>query len=241
MLHGAGDSHSAYDRLGKSMSLPQTAVLSISASIPDMFVSIPFDLGHTWFEEVDYFQTGMALPSNHPRRLRSLKSAVASLKAILSLLVKDNGWLPERIILFGFSCGACLAMETALDILLSDGDSTLSPSRPLGGAICVAGGVKINHKRTKDKETKGTSSINSTPILVVVGSNDPSFPPMQAKESKAIYDTLSHGKKSNVLIYTKKDKGHTMISSAEEMRAIMTFLSTKLVKRMTGLEDIAKR
>ena len=244
LLHGSGDSHLPYDCLAHKMALPQTACLSLSASIPNSFVTIPFDLGFTWFEEVDYYETGMELPPQHPRRLRSLEKAISSLNKILSCLIKDNGWISERIFLFGFSCGACLAMETVLDRMLHSNSSTHSSTCPLGGVVCVAGGIK-SKQSIKAAHPKNKSSIlrhQPTPILLVIGSNDTSFSPSQAQESKKIYASAVHSCMtgtttnipSNVTIHVQKNKAHGMISSAEEMHAIMVFLADKLVKRMVG-------
>ena len=85
-FHGAGDSHLPYDTLGKKMELPQTATLSLSAALSlnnlsnespttarknsSKFVELPFGLGYTWFEEMDY-STGETLSKDHSRRVKS--------------------------------------------------------------------------------------------------------------------------------------------------------------------------
>ena len=85
-FHGTGDSYIPYDKLGQQMQLPQTATLSLSASSSfnsddgddsssPKFTQLPFDLGYTWFEEMDY-NTGETLSKNHARRLSSLLHAV---------------------------------------------------------------------------------------------------------------------------------------------------------------------
>ena len=237
LLHGAGDSHIPYHNLAQTMMLPQTASLSISASIPETFVKIPFDLGYTWFEETDYLQTGLPLPPNHPKRIRSLEKAIHYLKRVLSCLIVDNGWIPERIFILGFSCGACLAMETALDLFICDDKKqNFLSNRPLGGIICIAGGIKFNRYQSSLSPAKNWANLSE--VLLVVGQNDKIFTPSEAEMSSRIYNSFFKiekvGTKERVKIHVQSNKAHSMISSHEEVHAIMSFLSVKLVREMGG-------
>jgi len=234
-FHGAGDTHLPFSNLGKRMELPQTATLSLSASIslnlPDKgsFVQLPFGLGHTLFQEIDY-TTGEKLSSNNTKRLTSLKHALKVLDPLICSLIgmqnekrpnvkDDTAWIPERVFLFGFSAGACLAMELCR-MWANAG------RMPLGGAICICGGIHGSDEllgidqRTDKKEP--------TDILVITGDDD--YPKKVAEQNKELY------KSSKVQIYNKKGRGNGMVNSKEEMQVIMEFLSKRLVRRMTSME-----
>ena len=238
-FHGAGDSYLPFDALGKRMELPQTATLSISASISmdmshekdsnnkiEKFVELPFGLGYTWYAEMDY-STGEKLPMDHPNRLKSLNHAVKLMDLLLSSLTgisseRDNNasdatWIPERIFLFGFSAGACLVMELCR--------MRFNAGRlPLGGAICIAGGIQ------NQGELQITQQNQPTNVLIITGSKDTAYPPDAANLSKQLYHA------SKVHVHFQKGKGHSMIESKEEMRVIMEFLSKCLVRRMVSME-----
>ncbi|KAL7468685.1 hypothetical protein ACHAXS_008922 [Conticribra weissflogii] len=271
-FHGAGDTHIPFDNLGRKMELPQTAILSLSASMTVLgdgdvggsnqsiaenvrhsslsesssFVTLPFGLGYTWFEEMDYESTGMALPRDHPRRLMSLRHAVEAIDCVIGSLTgtccrddatthhggndEDDSWIPERIFLFGFSAGACLAMEVCR-MWGSKG------RMPLGGAICICGGVKTRDSpriaTDDDVSEEGRRKRHPfTDVLIVAGSHDMEYPPKEAMESRKFYSA------SNVMVHVQQGKGHEMIKSKEEMRVIMEFLSTKLVRRMVSMDGL---
>jgi predicted esterase len=247
-LHGAGDNHIPFDKLGQTMKLPQTATLSLSASmkmnLPDSsqskssnstFVELPFGLGYTWFEEMDYQVTGDVLPNDHPRRLQSLSHAVLAMNALLSSLTDHSSnessyWIPERIFLFGFSAGACLAMEICRLW-------KLRRNVPLGGAICIGGGIKseslpgcvaVNYNGDDDQH-------KFTDVLIITGSKDTVYSQKMAAQTTSIYDG------SKVQTHVQQGKGHGMIGSREEMQTVMEFLSKRLVRRMSSMEDMSEK
>jgi len=259
------------------MELPQTATLSLSASISpnnlhesskngnngnttsesmpsksSFFVELPFGLGYTWFEEMDYASTGEVLPKEHPRRLKTLKHAVELMDALLCSLTgihSEGGnnddysttttttWIPERIFLFGFSAGACLVMETCR-IWMNAGRMAL------GGAICISGGIqtkenlpgRISTNAATDNSESSTTmqqkNNQPTDVLIITGSNDIQYSKRDAQLSKECY----HASSSKVQVHVQRGKGHAMIDSKEEMQAVMHFLSKRLVRRMVSME-----
>ena len=255
-LHGAGDNHLPFDKLFQTMKLPQTASLSLSASmkmaLPDSssllsksksnstFVQLPFGLGHTWFEEMDYTVTGDTLPNDHPRRLQSVGHAVSAMDILLSSLTDHSNnessyWLPERIFLFGFSAGACLAMETCRLW-------KLRRHVPLGGAICIGGGIKtaslpgcvpVSDINDGDNGDDGRNAF--TDVLILTGSKDTVYSPEDAMKTNFFYD------ETKVHSHVQQGKGHGMIGSREEMQVVMEFLSKRLVRRMPSMEDMSKK
>ncbi len=250
-FHGAGDTHLPYSALGQKMQLPQTAILSLGASLSlnlsseynapvnlsSKFVELPFDLGYTWFEEMDYEFTGEQLPNDHPRRLKSLKHALDFLELILCSLTGINDtnheefasesttWIPERIFLFGFSAGGSLAMEMCR-MWMTAGRS------PLGGSICVAGGIQTEMELLG--VTKSNHQSMPTDVLIIAGERDETYPKETALLSKQFYHS------SHVQLHVQKGKGHSMIGSKDEMQLIMEFLSKRLVRRLVSMESCSR-
>ena len=243
-FHGAGDSHVPFDALGRQMALPQTATLSISASISLRstsdsakalrFVELPFGFGHTWFEEMDYESTGESLPTNHPRRVKSLNHALEVLYPLLCSLTDqgspESTWIPERIFLLGFSAGACLGMEMCR-MWMDEG------RMPLGGAICIAGGIQsggnvagVSRKVIQGSTGSTQQQKQPTDVLIIAGDNDSVYPPEAAQQSTRLYHP------SKAQIHVQKGKGHSMIGSKDEMQVIMEFLSKRLVRRLVSME-----
>lgn len=250
MLHGAGDTHESYHALAKKMNIPQCATLSIHASSIDQgFITLPFQLGHTWFAELDY-TTGQPLHRNNFKLTTSLDKAVHQLQSILSKLTltgKDNlgvGWLPERIFLFGYSAGACLAMETCMH-------RTLNRQLPLGGAVCIAGGLHT----TQTHNESATESAATTPVLIIGGSADQTFPPSKVHAAVHTYNLLAAndtgpgaagaGAGGNINRIGAKSfivpgKGDGMIHSEAETKAIMEFCAEHMVRRMVHMEGFCE-
>ncbi|KAL7458661.1 hypothetical protein ACHAWC_010289 [Mediolabrus comicus] len=230
-FHGAGDSHVPFDSLGRQMKLPQTATLSLSASMKSSsFVELPFDLGYIWFEEMDYKLTGEVLTNDHPQRITSLRHAVMSLDILLSSLTAS--WIAERIFLFGFSSGACLAME--LCRLWK-----LKRRMPFGGCICIAGGIKTISLTDSNSDTSTATSPQEsqnqqfTDVLIITGSKDTTFTPKEAQKTKSYYEA------NKVQIHIQEGKGHGMIESRQDMQVVMEFLSKRLVRRMASMEGMS--
>ncbi|KAL3796391.1 hypothetical protein HJC23_004188 [Cyclotella cryptica] len=252
LFHGAGDTLTPYDALAQQMALPQTSTLAVSAS----HVQIPFDLGYTWFEEMDCF--GNTLANDDPRRLNSLRRVVDWLEDLLCLLTgidpnnsgssgksscqktdSETSWIPERVFLLGFSAGACLIMELCRS-WWSKGRSSL------GGAICVAGGIRTSSLSISNKACDNSIKCNkdgtdpetrneATDILILAGSNDDVYSPKSAEKSKQLYSFPS-----KVRLHIQEKHGHTMIRSKREMTVVMEFLSQRLARRTVSMEKMAQ-
>jgi predicted esterase len=178
-LHGAGDTHRPFDKLGQTMALPHTATLSVSAqsgSDGSGYEELPFGLGFTWFQEMEY-TTGMPLPNNHPLRIQSLRAATLKFTKVLDQLIQPDddddeeeeegsrcGWIsPERIFLFGYGSGATLVHQICRSWSSSTNHyepaTSLSSSSqrhrrlPLGGAICVCGGSTLKEEEEEEDPT----------------------------------------------------------------------------------------
>lgn len=252
LLHGAGDSHQQFHTFAKGMELPQTASLSLNASSmgdddssSGGFVTLPYGLGSTWFHEMEYEVDGSFLDVDDEKRCASLEAAVGKIDRLIEELTAL--WVPGRIFLFGYSAGACLAMETCLDRMRRS-------RRPLGGAVCVAGGIKgqscLRAKCTPDTyDGKGQNEGSATPVLILGGEDDTNFPPPAVDEAVRGYNKLhkimmnfsSEGsakaqQEKAANSYVMKGKGHGMVNSPEEVEVIMKFFSKRLVRWMVGIE-----
>jgi len=224
-LHGAGDTHTKFDALAQQMALPQTACLSIQAV---HHIQLPFNLGTTWFQEID-FATGDTLPIQHPKRIQSLQKAVQWLTRLLHYCCNNcgdtnGGWPAERIFLLGYGAGACLVMETCAAAAASDTASTTI----YGGAVCIGGGIRV--AADHDSKPSGSNSNNTetkTPILLMVGERDEYFTPQNAQEAARAYGN------ENVQIHLERNKGQGMIQNADEMRVVMQFFADRLVRQST--------
>lgn len=208
LLHGSGDTHLPFDKLAQTMKLPQTATLAISSL---QFETLPFQLGYTWFQEMDY-STGEAYPRSHSRRLASIQKVVSKFTELLSLLLDDQWIIAERIFFMGYGAGASLIMELC--------QTWSEHSRPsFGGGICIGGG---SARPVKEFTSKGT------PILLLCGKKDDSFPESRANEAKEYYERACGD--AMVQLHAQPNKGQAMISSAAEMKVVMTFLAPRLVR-----------
>jgi predicted esterase len=225
LFHGAGDSHVPYHELAKKMNLPQTATLSIhSSAFGEGFVKLPFNLGYTWFKQMNY-SNGEVLSSKDQELIASLQTAVLKINVLIDSLIED-GWLAERIFLFGFSAGACLVKHVCAYRLNND-------KLPLGGAICVAGGLiqlddTVNRTNQEQKKNCGTK------LLILGGTHDETFDISAAQLSVSEYNTYAGFTAAELVI--RKDKKHEMISGESDMREVMRFLGQHLVTRTIQME-----
>ena len=260
---------SLHHSFAKGMALPQTALLSLDAS-HKQFIELPFQLGYTWFIEHDFSMEGLMkslsvvedaavpssspfsdltrLPRDHPLRVQSLNRAVDCLQEIILALTTTSSccWSPERVFVFGYSCGASLAAELALD-------RAKRKLPALGGVIAVAGGATPIIQRDDDYCLNSPFNINEvtlTPLLIIAGSKDTSFTSSDARLSAKMYDqllsisgnkedTAGDESKENdmVRLFIKQGKKHDMIRSKEEMEHVMQFFAKRLVRRMVHMEE----
>ena len=246
------------------MNIPQCATLSLSATcMGGRFVTLPLNLGHSWFVEMDY-STGAPLHKHNFKLVSSLNRAVETLDNVLEELIGginvndvatgteaeyapteecETSWIPERIFLFGFSAGACLAMQTCLDRFEKG-------KLPLGGGICIAGGSNKNcsSKKISGGDIDESKAVEKTPVLIIGGSKDEKFTPDAMNESIDFYNSYGWksmkggGKKPSLpaKAFIMKGKGHGMINSEEETKAVMEFCGEKMVRRMLAMEGFCE-
>jgi predicted esterase len=150
MIHGRGAS--AYDILSLSSELahPQFAYLAPQAA------------GYTWYP--NRFMEPLA--SNEPY----LSSALTIVDAIFESL-NQAGVTREKVILLGFSQGACLALEYAA-----------RNARSYGGVVALSGGLIGPDGTSRDY----SGSLDGTPVFLGCSDIDPHIPKARVLESAEI-------------------------------------------------------
>lgn len=144
LLHGRGGS--AEDILGLAEHLP-----------PARYVALEAD-GNAWYP----------LPFMQPRE-RNEPALGAALKAIANAITA-SGTPRERIVLCGFSQGACLATE-----FVARNPGTY------GGVIAFSGGLIGEHIEPP------ASSLSGTPILLGCSERDPYIPITRVQETAEVF------------------------------------------------------
>ena len=185
LLHGRGGSAEDILGLASAFQLPKVAYLAPQAA------------GHTW-----YPQSFLS-----PRELNEpyLSSALAKVAAVVNS-VEQAGFSRDRIVIGGFSQGACLSTEFVVS----------HPAR-YGGLIAFTGGLigppgSLSHV--------ATTGLEGVPALLLSGDPDPHVPWARVEESAAILRAMG----ANVVAKRYPGRPHTV--SAEEVEIARNLLVT---------------
>ena len=163
LVHGRGSSADDMIRFADTLEQPHVSYRAIQAA------------GRSW-----YPQSFLApLPYNEP----GLSSGLAAIAAHVSNFV-DSGMPAERIVLIGFSQGACLTLEFA----------ARNPQR-LGGVLAWSGGLIGNGQREQapipnDKTFTYTGNLLATPVFLGCSDVDPHIPLARVEQSAEILEEL---------------------------------------------------
>ncbi|CAI5723734.1 hypothetical protein KXD40_000704 [Peronospora effusa] len=221
-LHGRGDSHEPFARLGKQMELPQTAVISLRAP-----QELPFGLGFTWMNDLDSIGDVILPVTSHKQRSQSLEMARDYIWSFLCVLHDRYSWSYSRLFVFGFSQGACVAFHLAM---------TLPRDVRLGGMVLVSGGAIAGPHLSSSSSQGGAAA---TPMLQVTGAADDVYPAALAEQSRREFKRR-YSQEAAIKLFTslvRPGKGHAMIDSREDMQQVMSFFSKHLYLRNIALEN----
>ncbi|KAF5310847.1 hypothetical protein D9619_008005 [Psilocybe cf. subviscida] len=215
LLHGLGDTHRPFSKLGQSLKLPQTAVLALRA--PEQ-VPFLYEDAWQWYPSFDDLGEPIARPNPTP--------AIRFLTSVVDHLTKDCAWPIGRIHLFGFAQGGSVAAEFVLDrwkAQLLKGET--GTSAPTVASVVSISGPLLSYPTL--------SSPCPTPVLLV------HRPP--PSETALPPDAMGAYKKGFVSVKEVKlgARGPGMPASKEEWHPIMEFWSQNLSRRQVeGLYEV---
>jgi predicted esterase len=183
LLHGRGGSAEDILELGSALRLPNVAYLAPQAA------------GHTWYP----------LSFLAPRKANEpyLGSALAKLESVVRTL-EQSGFGRDRIVVAGFSQGACLATEFVAS----------HPGR-YGGLIAFTGGL-IGPPGSL--QSSPSAELAGTPALLSSGDPDPHVPWARVEESAAILSAMG------AAVTTKRYPGRPHTVTQEELDLARNFL-----------------
>jgi len=211
LLHGLGDTHVPFGKLGRQLKLPQTATLALRA--PEQ-VPFLYEQAFQWYTSFDPLGELLERPNPTP--------ALALLDRILAHLTRDCAWPPARIHFFGFAQGGGVAAEFVLRWWRAELDAGYAV-RPLGTAVSV-GGPLLSYPTLP--------TLCPTPVLLFHRA-PPAESALKAGDVSAFKKGFSH------FVEVKKGSRDGMPASKEEWEPIMRFWSERLGKRpMEGLYEV---
>ncbi len=170
LIHGRGAS--AEDILG----------LAHELAIPDVAYLAPQAADHTWYP----YSFLSKIEQNEP----GLTSALLVIEGLISQLV-EQGIPPERVVLMGFSQGACLTLEFAA-----------RHARRYAAIAAFSGGVIGPPGTLRDY----AGSFDGTPTFLGCSDLDPHIPVERVRESAEVYRRM--GAAVDERIYPRM--GHTI-------------------------------
>jgi phospholipase/carboxylesterase len=189
---------------GRGGSPEDMARLAMALDAPDVRFLLPGAPGSTW-----YPQSFMApFEANQPWLDRSLANHADLIAEVIAA-----GMPPERIVLGGFSQGACLTAETLV-----------RAPRRYGAALILTGGLI---------GPPGTSwpvqpVLAGTPVYLSGSEVDPHVPPARARETEAVLA----GSGAVVEMQMFADRPHTV--RAEELSAARRYLAAGVAAAKAG-------
>jgi len=202
ILHGMGDSPGNFGKLARTMGLPGTTCLALAAPL-----QLPLDSGRTWFKSVN--DDWVELPVQEIAS--SLQSTGRLLQTLIRNLHEKGGWPLSRIHLLGYSQGGTLALHLAI---LFRGEKVL------GSCVSISGAANVVCLEATGHATAGLA----TPVMITHGDRDLNV--SRADIERSLSGLRKAG--SDAGLYSVAGKGHAMIGSEAEMRAIMAFWAKHL-------------
>jgi phospholipase/carboxylesterase len=187
LLHGRGGSAEEMLGLGRAFQLPNAAYFAPQAS------------GHTWYP----------LSFLSPREANEpyLSSALAKVASVVGS-IEQSGFDQRRIVIAGFSQGACLSTEFV----------ATNPAR-YGGLIAFTGGlIGPPGWVTRDQYASEDATLAGMPALFLSGDPDPHVPWARVEESGAVLQAMG------AEVATRRFPGRPHTISEDELELARTLL-----------------
>jgi len=218
LLHGLGDTHAPFSKLGLSLKLPQTATLALRGSEQIPFL---YQQAFQWYTSFDPLGDMIDRPNPTP--------ALKLLSKLLDHLIQHCSWPPSRIHLLGFAQGGSVAAEFGLkwwksemkrQVQSSSEGDTAQVIRPLGSIVSISG-LLLSYPTLSKK--------CQTPVLL--------FHRSPLSESASSINDFKRGFESVVEVTIGGVEG--MPRSKDEWEPIMRFWSEQLGRRQVdGLCEV---
>jgi len=184
LVHGRGDSASGILGLADEFEAPDAMWLAPQAA------------NHTWYP----YSFLAPMEQNEPW----LSSALAMIASLVDTLASE-GLPPERVVLMGFSQGACLAQEFAA-----------RRARRYHAIVGLSGGLIGPPGTPRDY----TGAFDGTPVFLGCSDIDSHVPVERVHESAAVFNRM--GARVDERIYPRM--GHTV--NQDEIAAVAALLAT---------------
>lgn len=166
---------------------------------PDFYYAVPQAQDNTWYPYNAFLEP---IEKNQP----GLSSGLQLIQDLLDSMTQE-GIPKEKIILLGFSQGACLASEFAA-----------RHPRRLGGVVVFSGGL-IGPTISLENYS---GSMEKTPVFIGCSDNDPYVPNERLEVTSFVFEKLNAD--VNKQIY--KGKGHSI--NEEEIKQVRGMMANLL-------------
>ncbi|KAF8892906.1 hypothetical protein BD779DRAFT_1507669 [Infundibulicybe gibba] len=206
LLHGLGDTHVPFSKLGRQLKLPQTAILALRA--PEQ-VPFLYEEAYQWYPSFD--DLGELIERPNPTSVLELISK------IYDHLTDHCKWPANRIHLFGFAQGGSVVAEFGVKIWRKQMQNSLALSL---GSIVTISGPMLSYPTI--------SALSPTPLLVVyrLPPSETALPAGSLAAYRKAYQSVTEAKISA--------QGAGMPSSKVEWEPIMRFWGENLARRQVG-------
>ena len=184
---------------GRGSSAENILSLSDELAVPGFAYLAPQAAGHTWYP----YSFLSPIEKNEP----GISSGLAAIAAVLETI--ERGGIPaERVLLLGFSQGACLSLEFSA-----------RAARRYGGIVGLSGGL-IGPEGTS-RDYAGT--LAGTPVFLGCSDVDPHIPAARVLETATVLRRL--GGEVDMRIYP--GMGHTI--NEDELDAVREMMRAVLI------------
>jgi predicted esterase len=209
LLHGLGDTHAPFINLAKSLSLPETTILTLQAPNP-----LPLDIpGFHWGDDINFDSRTGALDMD--AGFNAVKRFLVE-DIIKKVLLDKCGYQLREIMILGFGQGGMSGLVVAQE-LVSEGASAISGGTgELGGVISIGAAYPLSLAG----RITGGKGKSRTPVLLVSGRDSDIVTDSAVKRTNDVFDFVE--------VHQYSRRGDTMPRSRDEMLPIMRFFGRRL-------------
>ncbi|KAK4953789.1 hypothetical protein LTR10_008393 [Elasticomyces elasticus] len=201
LLHGLGDKHASFTKLGQQLNLPETACIAIQGPASLMDID-----GFHWGDDIIFDSTTGGIDADAGFRL-----STAMLKAMIEEdLVAKCGYRTREVMILGLGQGGMAGLNVAAALHQS---AKSSSEAELGGVISIGAGLPAEAPAALVNKCK-------TPVLVCGGSRDSAVSPAAEEKLKHIFEFAE--------VKRYRRPGDTMPRDRDEMMPIMQFFARRL-------------